>query len=318
LRPKKQHYGSIVPLWMACGWAFDNFLVLLQLSPVALPPLPLLFRGSEAVALGLLTRAQLRGVGVQRLCRDIYTLSSTKVTHELRCRAMALALPEGAVITGRSAATLRGVRLCWPEDAVQVLAPMEMRLGRRSGLDVRRTAIEPDEWEPWEGGRIATPLRMALDLLLARPLPDAVADLDAVQRAGKVEREAVARMLATRSDNGIVLARRAVELTDPRAESLPESRLRVHLVLHGLDPVPQYWIEDRSGRIARVDLALPEHKLAIEYDGDWRDGEPWALNRDSDRLNRVHALSWRVVFVTAPPLRNVPKMLQTVRTAIPT
>jgi hypothetical protein len=255
---------------------------------------------------------------VRRLCRDIYTLSGTKVTHELRCRAMAMALPQATVITGRSAATLRGVRLCWPEDDVQVLAPLDARLGRRSGLDVRRTAIEPHEWEPWAGGRIATPMRMALDLLLARPLSDSVGDLDAVLRAGRVEREAVARMLATRSDNGIVLARRALELTDPRAESLPESRLRVHLVLDGLNPVPQYWIEDSGGRIARVDLALPEYKLAIEYDGDWRDGETWALNRDRDRLNRVHALNWRVVFVTAPLLRNVKRMLQTVRAAIPT
>jgi hypothetical protein len=303
---------------MACGWLFDLRCLFLQLPLVALPPLPVLFRGSEAVACGILTRAQLRGTGVLRLCRDVYTSSDTRVTHELRCRALAMALPEDTVITGRSAATLRGVRLCWPEDDVQVLAPLAARLGRRSGVDVRRTEIAPDEWEPWAGRRMATPLRMALDLLLARPLPDAVAVLDAVLRAGKVDRAAVAQMLAERSDNGIVLARRALELTDARAESLPESRLRVHLVLDGLDPVPQYWIEDDAGRVARVDLALPEHKLAIEYDGDWRDGESWALNRDRDRLNRVHALNWRVVFVTAPLLRNVRGMLQVVRTAIPT
>lgn len=70
-------------------------------------------------------------------------------------------------------------------------------------MDVRRTEIAPDEWEPWAGGRIATPLRMALDLLLARPLPDAVADMDAVLRAGKIDPAVVARMLAGRSDNGI-------------------------------------------------------------------------------------------------------------------
>lgn len=280
-------------------------------------PCPCCFVGPTAVAGGLLTRGQLRGQAVQRLCRDIYTSERTKVTYELRCRALAMALPRETVITGLSAATLRGVRLCWPEDDVQVLAPLEARLGRRSGLDVRRTAIAPDEWEPWAGGRIATPLRMALDLLLARPLPDAVADMDAVLRAGKVDPALLAQMLEERSDNGIVLARRALELTDPRAESLPESKLRVHSVLDGLDPVPQYWIEDEAGRIARVDLALPEHKLAIEYDGDWRDGESWALNRDRDRSNRVHALHWRVVFVTAPLLRNTQKMLHTVRVAIP-
>jgi hypothetical protein len=232
---------------------------------------------------------------------------------------MALALPEGAVITGRSAATVRGVPLCWPEDPVQVVAPLEMRIGYRAGLTVRRTEIEQDDWEPWVGGRLASPTRMALDLLLGRPLPDAVADLDAVLRAGKVGRSAVERMVAARSDNGIVLARQAVSLSDDRAESLPESRMRVLLVLDGLAPVPQYWIVDADGeRIARVDLAFPEHKVAVEYDGDWRDGESWALNRDRDRLNRVHAQDWTVIFVTAPLLRDERRMIRTVRAALPT
>jgi hypothetical protein len=231
---------------------------------------------------------------------------------------MALALPEGAVITGRSAATVRGVHLSWPEDPVQVVAPLEMRIGYRAGLTVRRTELEPGDWEPWAGGRIATPMRMALDLLLGRPLPDAVADLDAVLRAGKVERAAVERMLASRSDNGIVLARQAMALSDQRAESLPESRMRVLLVLDGLNPVPQYWIEDADGeRIARADLAFPEHKVAVEYDGDWRDGESWALNRDRNRLNRVHAQDWTVIFVTAPLLRDDRKMIRTIRAALP-
>ena len=285
---------------------------------MALPALPLVFRGSEAVAGGWLTRGQLRSPELRRLWRDVYAAPGAKPSHDLRCRALAMALPAGAVITGRSAATVRGVRLSWPDDDVQVLAPLEMRIGYRTGLSLRRTEIEPDDWEPWAGGRLATPMRMALDLLLGRPLPDAVADLDAVLRAGKVDRAAVERMLASRSDNGIVLARRAVALTDPRAESLPESRMRVHLVLDGLDPVPQYWIEDGGGRIARADLAFPEHKVAVEYDGDWRDGESWALNRDRDRLNRVNALDWTVVFVTAPLLRDVGKMLRTVRSALPT
>jgi hypothetical protein len=229
---------------------------------------------------------------------------------------VALALPPDVVITGRSAATVRGVRLCWPEDPVQVIAPVETRLGYRRGLTVRRTAIEPGDWEPWVGGRLATPMRLTLDLLLGRPLPDAVADLDAVLRAGLVGREAVAWMVTERSDHGIAVARQAVELADPVAESLPESKMRVLLVLDGLSPVPQYWIEDASGRIARVDLAIPERRLAIEYDGDWRDGETWALNRDRDRLNRVHAAGWDVVFVTAPLLRDQRKLLRMIRSIL--
>lgn len=285
---------------------------------MALDGFPDVYRGSDAVSCGALTPAQLRGPAVRRLCQDVYTAGSRRVTHELRCRAVALALPAGAVITGRSAATVRGVRLCWPENDVQALVPPEMRLGHRRGLNVRRTGIGSDDWQPWADGRLATPMRLALDLLLGRPLPEAVADLDAVLRAGLVERTAVAAMVARRSDKGIVIARRAVELSNPLAESLPESVLRVHLELAGMTPVPQYWIEDRAGRIARVDLAFPENMVAVEYDGDWRDGETWALNHDRDRLNRIHAIGWDTVFVTAPLLRDVRKMLRTVDAALTT
>jgi very-short-patch-repair endonuclease len=66
----------------------------------------------------------------------------------------------------------------------------------------------------------------------------------------------------------------------------------------------------------RFDLAFPRRKVAVEYDGDWRDGELWALNRDRDRLNRVHALGWEVVFVTAPLLRDPRRMVRTVLAAL--
>jgi hypothetical protein len=44
---------------------------------------------------------------------------------------------------------------------------------------VRRTVLRPADWQPWGDGKLATPMRLTLDLLLGRPLPDAVADLDA-------------------------------------------------------------------------------------------------------------------------------------------
>ncbi|WP_214368594.1 hypothetical protein [Pseudonocardia sp. H11422] len=119
-----------------------------------------------------------------------------------------------------------------------MIAPLDSRPIRRRGLDVRRTDIGPDDWAPWGQGRPATPQRMALDPLLDRPLPDAVADLDAVLRARFVSADEIRRLVAGRSDNGIVAARRAVGLTDPRAESRPESRVRVWLVLDGLMPEP--------------------------------------------------------------------------------
>jgi hypothetical protein len=238
----------------------------------------MIFRGSEAVAAGHLTHAQLRGPLVTNLFRDVYADGRIAVTHPVRCRGATLVLPPDAVITGRSAATIRGCELARPHDPVEVVAPLRRRITWRDGIRLRRTELAREESEPWHGGRIASPLRMALDLTLARPLPDAVADLDVVLRAGLVEH------------------------TD--------------LTAAGLHPVPQYWIEDRSGRLARVDLAFPERKVAVEYDGEWRDGQLWALNHDRERLNRVHAAGWDVVFVTQPLLANPRKMIYTVEAAL--
>lgn len=276
----------------------------------------MVFRGSEALHAGLLTRRQLRSPLVRNLFRDVYVESRTTVTHEVRCRGATLILPPDAVITGRSAATVRGAPLATSDDPVEVIAPLERRIGRPGGIDLRRTDMAAGEWVPWLGGRIATPLRMALDLALDRPVPIAVADLDVVLRRRLVDLDALTELVASRSDRGIVDARRAVALVDPSAESRPESRVRVHLVLAGLHPVPQYWIEDGDGRIARTDLAFPERKVAVEYDGQWRDGQLWALNRDRERLNRVHAAGWDVVFVTAPLLATPRKMVATVRAAL--
>jgi very-short-patch-repair endonuclease len=278
--------------------------------------LPRVFRGSEAIRAGALTRDQLRGPAFTRLHYDVYTRASTPDTHELRCEGAALILPPAAAITGRSAATIRGVELARADDPVEVIAPAETRITRTSGVRLRRTPVLDDERRGWGRGSLATPLRMTLDLLVGRTLPDAVADLDALLRRGLVDLPAVEAMTATRSDRGIVTARRAVELADPRAESRPESRARVWLVLAGLNPQPQYWIEDSRGRLACVDLAFPAQRVAVEYDGSWRDGERWALNRDRERLNRVQAAGWEVVFVTAALLSDPDRLVRTVQAAL--
>lgn len=276
----------------------------------------MIFRGSEALSAGDLTRGQLRGPRYRALFRDVYVDARVRITHELRCEAALLTLPADAAITGRSAATIRGSALARPWDPVEVVAPLRRRITWREGVDLRRTGIRRDETEPWNGGRVTTAARLGLDLALDRPLPDAVADLDVVLRAGLVSTDELAVLTASRSDRGIVTARQAVGLTDGLAESRPESMVRVHLVLAGLAPVSQFWIEDSSGRIARTDLAFPEQRLAVEYDGQWRDGQVWALNHDRARLNRVHLAGWDVVFVTDELLANPAKMVATIEAAL--
>lgn len=118
------------------------------------------FRGSEAIRTGTLTAGQLRGRGVWRLFQDVYVPAGIPDTHELRCAGAALVLPPEAVITGRSAATLRGVELARAADSVEVVVPEAVQVNRRAGLDVRRTETLVDEREPWGGIGLATSLRM--------------------------------------------------------------------------------------------------------------------------------------------------------------
>ena len=78
----------------------------------------MVFRGSDAIAAGAFTRAHLRGPRVRRLFRDVYVDAATAITHEVRCRGATLFLPADAVITGRSAATVRGAPLARGDDPV--------------------------------------------------------------------------------------------------------------------------------------------------------------------------------------------------------
>ncbi|HEY6424938.1 MAG TPA: hypothetical protein VIY28_17205, partial [Pseudonocardiaceae bacterium] len=142
-----------------------------------------------------------------------------------------------------------------------------------------------------------------------------VADLDAALRAALVGQREMQLYLVGRHDRGIVQARRALELADSRAESHPESQMRVHLVLGGLHPEVQYCICHRGRVVGRADLAFPERRLAVEYDGAWH-GAPLQVGRDRDRLNRLHAAGWDVAFVTAQHLREPRLLVGMVRGAL--
>jgi very-short-patch-repair endonuclease len=93
---------------------------------------------------------------------------------------------------------------------------------------------------------------------------------------------------------GVRLVQEVADLTDAGAQSAPESRLRLTLIFGGLPrPVTQFVVRDRIGNfIARVDLAYPELRIAIEYDGeDHRDR--WA--DDIVRQNRIIGAGWTLM-----------------------
>ncbi|GAA4966705.1 endonuclease domain-containing protein [Kineococcus glutinatus] len=276
--------------------------------------LPRIFRGSDAVAHGALTRAQLRGPAVQRVVRGVYTRPGVRSTHLLRCEATGLLLPPDALLTGRSAATVRGVDLARWEDPVEVLVQEGTSRELPRGVVVRRATRMP-AGDPWSTTALAPPLRMAFDLASRAQLPVAVSYLDAVVRAGLVDRAALGRWLDDVHDPGVRAARRAAELCDPRAESLPESVLRVACVLAGIRVVPQVVVRDRGRVVARVDLAVEGIRVAVEYDGGWHALRE-QLEVDRQRMRDLGEAGWEVVHVTASMLARPDEVVAAIRGAV--
>jgi very-short-patch-repair endonuclease len=79
----------------------------------------------------------------------------------------------------------------------------------------------------------------------------------------------------------------------------------------------QYKVFGPYGLIARVDLAWPEYKIAVEYDGLWHVGSAQQMDRDRRRLNQLVAEGWIVLHVTAARMRDdFANVVAEIRTAI--
>ncbi|SEK27629.1 Transcriptional regulator, AbiEi antitoxin, Type IV TA system [Blastococcus sp. DSM 46786] len=276
-----------------------------------------MFRGRDVVADGVLTRDELRSSAWRRLFHGVYADARLPESFGLRVRGARLLAPSCAVFCGRTAAYLHGVTGVVDADSpVELVVPTSSRAAAAAGLVVRRAAIEPSDLTQSGPFRFTTGLRTAVDIARVEPLLDAVPALDALVAARVVGLVPLAGAAAgLHGVRGAHRCRRAVSLVDPRAESPQESRLRVVLALAGLPAVPQHVVRDADGFVARVDLAFPELRIAIEYDGAWH-GAPAQLRRDRRRLNRLVAAGWTVLHVTAADLQRPEGLLAQLRSLV--
>lgn len=134
--------------------------------------------------------------------------------------------------------------------------------------------------------------RSAVDLI------EAVVALDALAHLRRFDPGELAEYAAKHPGwRGVRLVAEAAELVDPGTESPMETRLRMTLVIGGLPrPVTQHRIYDHAGRfVARVDLAYPDLRIAIEYDGE-NHKDRWA--EDVVRQNRIIGAGWTLMRYT--------------------
>lgn len=220
-----------------------------------------------------------------------------------------------AQVTGTSMATVLGVPLARPSDPVQLVLPDRSQQERYRGIEFRRVVVDLEPGQRWSTGVLATRCRMGFDLAARVDLPEGVARLDAVARAGLVTRVSLDTWLEGRHDSDVRAVRAAVAAMDPRAESAPESKCRVHLLSAGIHVTPQYNVVHLGRFVARVDLAVVERRVAIEYDGAWHALRE-QLEADRRRLTALRESGWVVVHVTANLLYRPQEMVATVRRAL--
>jgi Protein of unknown function (DUF559) len=284
-----------------------------------------LFIGSHAVADGVLTSKQLRSGPFRRLLHNVYADLSMADDHQLRARAAGLLMPPGAAIGGRSAAAWWGAPFSATGDPVLVVVPRGCPWDGPRGVRVHKTELGPHDVMTVEDDvRITTAARTAWEIATLEPVMTAVALIDGMLHEGAridrglTEADLVTEFMRRRGQWRSVRAITLLPLVDGRAMSPPESKVRVACQLAGLPPaVPQYEVVEDGVFLGQVDLAWPEAKLIVEYEGAYHfDG--LQIPKDDARYERLVAAGWRVIRLSSIDLRDLDAVVTTIRAALET
>lgn len=233
-----------------------------------------------------LARWHLETSAYQRLGPKLYAWSGLGDAPSLKLAAARCRLPSGCVFSGLTATWLHGLEteLC---DPIDVTIESTAGISRRTGIRIRRSALDRRDVTSKAGFRTTTVERTLADLSIDSDLTEVVVLADAATHRGLT----TIRNLTAYADRsggrvGIAAFRRMIDLTEPKTESQMESRLRMLLVDAGLPrPHSQVPLYDRHGDfIGRPDLYYPGQKLGIEYDGGIH---KQTLVEDNRRQNRL-------------------------------
>jgi hypothetical protein len=238
-----------------------------------------IFRGTDAVADGLLTSEQLRTKDWRELRPDVYVDSRVPLDHSVACQAAGLLLPDHVCFSSRSAAYLIGVpHAADYEDEVHLTIPPDTHVTRLPGVKVRSTALPLGDRDWVDGLQVTSAARTAWDLGALLPAPDSVPIIDALLGLALVTpAELLGYAEAHMGRKGSRHAARAFELADGRARSPEASRLRLAVLAAGLPrPVPHHPISF-AGRVRAPELTWPDQRVGLAFpteqvrygDADW-------------------------------------------------
>lgn len=236
-------------------------------------------------------------------------LGSRQLDPWTRAAAAILTTGTGAVICGPTAVLLHGCTAARTA-TVHVGVPYYRWVRPQDGLRVRHGHIRAEDICELDG-LPAVVLEAAIGELLCTAKPRfALACADQAMTAQPDSQRAsfsaaVEEYLTRRPDRrGLRQARALLDLIDGDVESPRESWLRLLVVEAGFpSPIVQFSVCDLEGRpVWRLDMAWPDLRIALEYDG--YEAHAGRATQDEARDEDLRNRGWIVVRARAADLRN--------------
>lgn len=231
-----------------------------------------------------------------------------------RAAAACLALGPTAVLYGLTALRLHGCAAA-ETGTVHAVLPYNRWPRCRDGLRVHQGRPPSDGMTTVHGLPVVALDVAVADVLCTAPRRLALMCADqAIARQPRQEQARFVKQVAERVDSrtdrrGTRQAQWLLELVNGAAESPPESSLRLLVVEAGF-PVPevQHEVCGVDGLVLwRLDLAWPQVKVALEYDG--YAAHAGRRQQDAARDADLERRGWRVVRATAADLRDPGRLL---------
>ncbi|WP_156392226.1 MULTISPECIES: hypothetical protein [unclassified Nocardioides] len=272
------------------------------------------FTAAIARDLGI-SREQLRWKvkcgAVRTLLYGVYVDASTPDSLDLRIEAAALVLPPHAVVADRCAAWLHDVDILDFEehDVIPELDAVSRdgkRASARRGVFGGKRDLSGSEVMLLPGGvRVTTPLRTACDVACLYGRYRAMATLDEFRRKHGISQLDLALMLPRfRGRRGVIQLRELIPLSTDRADSQPESWVRLMIHDEGL-PMPEAQVDlvVPGWGPARVENAYAHLRIAVEYDGEKFHTLDGDRERDETRRAALEAAGWIILVVRKGDLK---------------
>jgi hypothetical protein len=203
--------------------------------------------------------------------------------------------------------------------------PLPRGLAERSDLDVSARANRP-RTTGVAGHRAPTtpvilvaglpathPAWLLAELAVVLPLDDLIVAGDALVRRKHplTTLDEIGRAVEESHGRGVRNARNALAAIRPGTDSPMETRLRLLIVRSGLpEPVIGHVIYSRHGDyIGRPDLAYPDQRIAIEYEGDHHRTDQRVFADDIERREQMQEADWYVIRVVSSHIYRWPVWL---------